>query len=239
MHTCVCKRLWIFKFSGLQTWHTRYIRERCPDSMSSGLCSVSLFLFFITLSHPHYKRPLRGAKGERKKESTGLEQGKWIEGGYCGKRDYCPALSCLNPTILLSFNTFQWRPPTSHPPPHTQSALNLPPQTAWNLLFSPGQAGGGGLGVGWGDKYGGVGCFGGTSGRFLTPASSILHGSTRGPHNPLCWDWWPAVVRETNTLLKQAYMDITGSEADLWRHSLMYPKSFLRVNAFPCILFTM
>lgn len=118
-----------------------------------GLCSPSLFLFFITLSHPHYKRPLRGAKGERKKESRGLEQGKWIEGGYCGKRDYCLALSCLNPTILLSFNTFQWRPPTSHPPPHTQSALKLPPQTAWNLLFSPGQAGGG-LGVGWGDKWG-------------------------------------------------------------------------------------
>lgn len=96
--------------------------------------------------------------------------------------------------------------PTSHPPPHTQSALNLLPQTAWNLLFSLSWAGGG------------AGCwvrcqvwwFWGASGRFLTPTSSILHSLTQGPHNPLCWDWWPAVVRETNTLLKQAYMDITG-----------------------------
>lgn len=205
-----------------------------------SLCSTSLFLFFITLSHPHYKRPLRAAKGKRKKESRGLEQGKWIEGGYCGKRDYCLALSCLNPTILLSFNTFQWRPPTSHPPPHTQSALNLPPQTAWNLLFSPGQAGGGpGCWVGW--QVWGCGVFRGTSGRFLTPASSILHGSTQGPHNPLGWDWWPAVVKETNTLLKQAYMHITGSEADLWRQSLIIPNDVLVFLQSKCVslLFTM
>lgn len=147
-----------------------------------GLCSVSLVLFFITLSHPHYKRPPRGAKGERKKESRGLEQGKWIEGGYCGKGDYCSALSCLNPTILLSFNTFQWWPPL--PILHrTHNLLSTSLLRQREICYSACVEQVGGQGVGWGDKYGG---FGGAPGRFLTPTSSIFHSLTQGPHNPLC-----------------------------------------------------
>ncbi len=188
-----------------------------------GLCSPSLFLFFITLSHPHYKRPLRGAKGERKKESRGLEQGKWIEGGYCGKRDYCPALSCLNPTILLSFNTFQWRPPTSQSSSAHTICSQTPSSDSVKSVIQPRSSGWGGWVLG-GVTSGGVGSFGGTSGRFLTPASSILHGSAQGPHNPLCWDWWPAVVRKNQHAAQTSIHGHYCSEADLWRHSWMYPK---------------
>lgn len=135
---------------------TRYIRERCPDSMSSVFVPCRFFFFFITLSHPHYKRPPRGAKGERKKESRGLEQGKWIEGGYCGKGDYCSALSCLNPTILLSFNTFQWQPPL----PillRTHNLLSTSFLRQREICYSAWVEQVGGQGVGWGDKYGGFG----------------------------------------------------------------------------------
>ncbi len=132
---------------------------------------------------------------------------------------HCPALI---PPFYYHLTPFNGGPPLPISSAHTICS-QTPSSDSVKSVIQPRSSGWGGWVLG-GVTSGGVGSFGGTSGRFLTPASSILHGSAQGPHNPLCWDWWPAVVRETNTLLKQAYMDITGSEADLWRHSWMYPK---------------
>lgn len=197
-------------------------------------CLRSLFTLF-TLSHPHYKRPPRGAKGERKKESRGLEQGKWIEGGYCGKGDYCSALSCLNPTILLSFNTFQWQPPL----PillRTHNLLSTSFLRQREICYSAWVEQVGGQGVGWGDKYGG---FGGRPAIFRPQLHLFSTAWLGGPRNPLCWDWWPAVVRETNTLLKQAYMNITGRLVTLFMNvsqmTAFLESKCILVQSFHCV----
>lgn len=56
---------------------------------------------------------------------------------------------------------------------------------------------------------------------------------------PLCWDWWPAVVRETNTLLKQAYMNITGRLVmpfmDVSQMTAFLESKCILVQCFHCV----